>query len=42
MFLNLLLLDQREQADTEKNSSAQSCSASEDTYHIGGILNLSW
>lgn len=36
MFLNLLLLDQREQVDTDKSSSAQSFSASEDTYpHLG-------
>lgn len=36
MFLNLLLLDQREQVDTDKSSSAQSCSASEDMYpHLG-------
>lgn len=36
MFLNLLLLDQREQVDTDKSSAAQSFSASEDTYpHLG-------
>lgn len=36
MFLILFLLDQREQVDTDKSSSAQSCSASEDTYpHLG-------
>lgn len=40
LLLNLLLLDQREQVDTDKSSSAQSCSASEDTYPHSGNPEL--
>lgn len=40
LLLNLSLLDQREQVDTDKSSSAQSCSASEDTHPHSGNPEL--